>query len=64
VEGKPSYKFMEVLEMIDFIQEWEHLTVLMDVLEYDQKAYTNAQQASIGTKLKEKFIILQYGRTI
>lgn len=61
--NKPSYKFMEVLEMIDRIYEWDHLTVLMDVLEMDQERYTTAQQKSIGTKLKERFIVIQYGRT-
>lgn len=60
---RPAYKFMEVLEMIDRIQDWDTLTVLMDVLEFDQKEYTDAQQSSIGTKLKEKFIEIQYGRS-
>jgi len=60
--SKPSYKFMELLEIIDRIQEWYDLQILMDVIHIDQYCYTGAQKAAIGTKLKERFITIQHGR--
>ena len=57
----PSYSFMEVLELIDYISNWPDMTVLMDVIEMDQDGYTKPQQGSIGKKLKERYFELIYG---
>lgn len=62
-DHSPSYSFMEVLEMVDIIQNWPDMTVLMDVLEMDQDGYSSSQQNSIGDKLQERYLELIYGTT-
>lgn len=60
-KDKPAYSFIQALEQIDIINELEDLRTMMDVLEIDKHLYTAAQLRSIGTKLNERYITLQYG---
>ena len=47
--------------MVDIIQNWPDMTVLIDVIEMDQAGYSLPQQSSIGMKLKERYVELIYG---
>ena len=60
-DRSPAYSFMEMLEMIDQMENWPDMTVVIDVIEMDQAGYTLAQQSSIGLKLKERYLELIYG---